>query len=79
MDNKDTIRQRREMALAMTYGYFLGGGSDEYDSAQTAVKYLESGLNPRERDEIILLMEKDNEARQYYFTRFKLSTTILEI
>lgn len=79
MDNLDSIRQRREVALAMAYGYFLGNGSSEEDSIQTALTYAHTGLNQRERDEIVLLIEKDVEARKYYLTRFKFSTTILEI
>lgn len=41
----NSIRQRKDEALAMTYGYFLGHGGDEDDRTQIAMRYADDTLS----------------------------------
>lgn len=72
----NSIRQRKDEALAMTYGYFLGHGGDEDDRTQIAMRYADDTLSQEERKEITSLIEKNKEARQYYLARFLYSTRL---
>ena len=50
-------------ALAMTYGYFLGGGTDNDDKTQIAMCYRHDKLTKHEAQEVLELIKYSEEQR----------------